>query len=120
MSDGVLGGDRQRTVGDSTRFDTEELPEEVYHKDIWYYRDMGGEFHSSYQLGFRQSWLPFDYYLPDRYEIIHARVEYQYPPEWGWLRRKVFSKRKALCVVIGEAHEIRKRRMREKWFGRDR
>lgn len=88
----------------------------MYHEDIWYYRDLSDEYKSAYQLGFKGSRMPYGYRLPDHFAITHARVEYQHPPEWGWLRRKLQPGEKALCIIVSEKTDVWTERAVEELF----
>lgn len=78
----------------------EGLPKELQHESIAFYRDVG-LYRGVYQIGFAQSWMPYDY-RPDTHKITHARVERHHPPHRSWWKRLLASKRNYLVIVVEE------------------
>ena len=94
----------ERTLGDRTRWSDIELPRELRHPDIAFHRDVGMGSHEAYQIGFDQSWMPYDYNpdLPEEYHIQYARLERHHPPYRPRWLRILLPKRNYVVIVVSD------------------
>lgn len=79
----------------------EGLPKDLQHESIAFYRDVG-LYRGIYQIGFAQSWMPYDYHPEYPHEITHARVEKHHPPHRSWWMRLLAPERDYLVIVVEE------------------
>lgn len=93
---------QERTFSDrNTEWSKVGLPKELQHDSIAFHRDVGICGYDAYQIGFDQTWLPYDY-KPESYEMTYARIERHSPPYWPWWMRLFTIKQTYLVVVLTE------------------
>lgn len=93
------------TVGDQSEYDTSKLPDNLQHEEIRLFRDMSmNGMRRSYQIVFDQSWMPFDYDIPDGWKMHYARTEY-HPKRDNLLLDLVLPSHACLTIVLSELAE---------------
>lgn len=107
----IKGESGTRTVADRSNRNINELPEELRHEDILLFRDMGNEFVDSYQIVFDQHFMPYDYDVPDGFELQHARTEWH--GHESSIRRMLGGEKECICIVVSEQAEVWRERVKE-------
>ena len=98
-----------KTVGDLSQRDTSKLPKDLQHETILLHRDMGSSMRKAYQIVFRREFMPYDYKIPDGWEMHYARVEYHRTRES--LMGLLFGD-PCICIVVSETRNRLKEGLR--------
>lgn len=104
MSDDARGTKTEEPEADNSAkwFVTLDLPPELRHPEIQFYRDVGLPHHEAYQIGFDGPSMPHGYEIPPEYRIQHARIERHHWPGRTWLYRRLLGKDEYIVIVVAE------------------